>query len=510
MDSDGTVFWEANLSIEGNYPGSAYHILDMKATPDGGWLVSGGMFDCDYYASGFAVKFNAAFEEEWILDSYEDLPDDYIGLFNRIQIQDDKIHLYAYNDIVSIDYSGNVLNSIGLNSYLSFAVINDTQIYAFSNEWHVLSYPEAVLTNEDLPFPNNFSTIEVLNEEENILAISGYEEGAKMFQDLTEIWDVPYDSNLQRIEFFNNNNSDFGLARLYADNAILFLYNGDDASVITYGQFNFPTDVEIVAFTASGNQVVAAGKERYVPISYSEKKNVAVAFSQIVAVDTDIPQPTLDLAITNLSITNPVATTIFDTFQGSQGQQYDFMDIEVTITNNSTEQVNSFAINTSFETPINTFFCNPNLSYTQQFENASLAPGESQTIYIDTLTTYAINDTAGYQICFWVTHPDNEPDLVGENDIFCADFLRDLMTPTENVLAQSVLTVYPNPVSSYLYFENVTRFEKYDILTLEGKRIETGSLNEEQKIDVRKLAKGIYFLHVSSDKERSNFKFVKQ
>jgi len=513
LDNTGAVTWEANLSQEGNYAGSFYHILDMKASPDGGWLVSGGMFDCDYYPFGFVVKFNADFEEEWIVKSHEVLPNGYVGEFYRLQVSDEKLHLYSFSDIVTLDYSGNLLEHIDLsNSYFSFVVANETQIYAYTTElgWHILSYPEGNLTDEELPLPNEFSRIEVINEEENIFAVFGFQEGMKIFQSFTEILEVPNDPNLERTILFDTNTENFGIAKLYTDSTLISLHNGLDASLIANEKFTLPDDIEISTFSAVDNQIIAAGKERYVPISYYEKKNVAIAFSQNIGTTTDFPQPILDLGISNLSVANPVATSVFDIFSEDEGQQYNFMDIEMSITNNSSEEINSYAVNTSFEPSIYTFFCDPFLDYRLRIENTILAPGESQTIYIDALTTYAVNDTAGYQLCFWVTHPNNKPDLVAENDISCTDFIKDTTSSTENIVARTPLIIHPNPTTDYLYVGEDYSFEDCAILNSEGKKIKTGYLDEGQRIDVRKLAKGIYFLQVSSDKDRRNLKFIKQ
>jgi len=510
---NGTLIWESNLSEEGNYPGSFYHIMDMKGTSDGGWVVSGGMFDCDYYSFGFVVKFNANFEEEWIVKSHEIIPNGYIGEFYRLQVNNDKLHFYSFSDIMTLDYSGNLLAHIDLsNSYFSFAVANESQIYAHTIDlgWHILSYPEGNLINEDLPFPDELSRIEILNEEANIFALFGFQSDVKIFQGLNEILEVQYSSDLERVIFFDNENNDFGLAKLYSESTMVSLYNEEDASLIANGEFNFPADVEIAAFTASGNQIVATGKERYVPISYYEKKNVAVAFSQTLSLEIDFPQPTLDLAITDLSVANPVTTSVFEVYPDVEGQQYNFTDIEMTITNNSAETIHSFSINTNFETSTYNFFCNSHLDFMQSVENVALSPGQSQTIYIDTLTTYAVNDTAGYQLCFWVSNPNNELDLVGDNDISCTDFIKDFTSSTENPLTLPPLKIYPNPTSDYLYFEESSPFTQYAIFSLEGKRVESGNCQQGQVLDVRELAKGIYFLQVSSGRENYKLKFVKQ
>lgn len=56
------------------------------------------------------------------------------------------------------------------------------------------------------------------------------------------------------------------------------------------------------------------------------------------------------------------------------------------------------------------------------------------------------------------------------------------------------LKVYPNPTSSFLYFETVNKINKIDIIDLSGKVIKKFNTVTENKIDLSGLVDGVYFV----------------
>ena len=59
------------------------------------------------------------------------------------------------------------------------------------------------------------------------------------------------------------------------------------------------------------------------------------------------------------------------------------------------------------------------------------------------------------------------------------------------------LTIFPNPASSYLYFETTDNFDNYTIISAEGKLQASGKLFSN-KIDVNDLSSGLYYLQISN------------
>lgn len=72
--------------------------------------------------------------------------------------------------------------------------------------------------------------------------------------------------------------------------------------------------------------------------------------------------------------------------------------------------------------------------------------------------------------------------------------------------------IYPNPVHeslnvpSYLYEVEMN----YQILSIEGKLVQTGTVSNQRKIDTSKLKKGSYFLRVESQSTRYSLPFKKE
>lgn len=66
--------------------------------------------------------------------------------------------------------------------------------------------------------------------------------------------------------------------------------------------------------------------------------------------------------------------------------------------------------------------------------------------------------------------------------------------------------VYPNPVKNSLSVSGITKDQQYEIYSMDGKMIKTGTYSSGKTIDVNTLTKGVYFLKVSNQ----NLKFIKE
>lgn len=61
------------------------------------------------------------------------------------------------------------------------------------------------------------------------------------------------------------------------------------------------------------------------------------------------------------------------------------------------------------------------------------------------------------------------------------------------------LRIYPNPVQDKLIVENNKQFTNYSIITLEGKKVLSGELNQEQEIIYINLNAGVYIVEFSNE-----------
>ncbi|MCT4562285.1 MAG: DUF1028 domain-containing protein [Crocinitomicaceae bacterium] len=87
------------------------------------------------------------------------------------------------------------------------------------------------------------------------------------------------------------------------------------------------------------------------------------------------------------------------------------------------------------------------------------------------------------------------------------------LAKTEDVPDASKLPyIYPNPVNNilnipaYLYQEEMT----YEIISMDGKSIQTGTVSNQRKIDTSKLKKGSYLLRINSQNTRYSLPFKKE
>lgn len=83
------------------------------------------------------------------------------------------------------------------------------------------------------------------------------------------------------------------------------------------------------------------------------------------------------------------------------------------------------------------------------------------------------------------------------------------LSTVENALSQNTVSIYPNPVSDYLYIKSKQKISEMKIFDVSGKTVL--SSGQAEKIDVSPLVKGAYILSVkNADGTISTHKFIKK
>ncbi len=76
------------------------------------------------------------------------------------------------------------------------------------------------------------------------------------------------------------------------------------------------------------------------------------------------------------------------------------------------------------------------------------------------------------------------------------------------------IKVFPNPVTNYLKFEingyDIIQSLEYQILTLEGSLVKSGTLNSGDEIQLEQLSTGVYFFTLFINSERKAWKIIKK
>lgn len=132
-----------------------------------------------------------------------------------------------------------------------------------------------------------------------------------------------------------------------------------------------------------------------------------------------------------------------------------------------------------------------------------------------------VNGTAGqvaYVVLDHTTNAQNFSKTVGfpvasiqfnyENQIIerNSTVTKDTSILAVNDSEKEVIRIYPNPVKNQLTITGTTNDQKYEIYSLDGKLVKTGTYSSPQLINVNKLSKGIYLLKI----ENQNLKFIKE
>ncbi len=128
----------------------------------------------------------------------------------------------------------------------------------------------------------------------------------------------------------------------------------------------------------------------------------------------------------------------------------------------------------------------------------------------DAASSYPTANTQVYHECKiwknqWHANPNEIP---GDNSVWtfvsdCNEGDGCTLSVTESTLDKIIL--YPNPSSDYIEISNLDEAREYKIYNLSGQYVSGGTIERGQKIDVRGLNEGVYFIQL----ENNTAKFIK-
>jgi hypothetical protein len=83
-------------------------------------------------------------------------------------------------------------------------------------------------------------------------------------------------------------------------------------------------------------------------------------------------------------------------------------------------------------------------------------------------------------------------------------------TGQNEIVGDSGVTIYPNPVIDFLHINNLAKYATVSIVSIDGRIIINNRQLVEDAIDVMKLKTGIYFLMINTSNGKYTYKFVKR
>tara|TARA_B100000809_G_C15046750_1_gene497524 strand:- start:597 stop:1247 length:651 start_codon:yes stop_codon:yes gene_type:complete len=121
---------------------------------------------------------------------------------------------------------------------------------------------------------------------------------------------------------------------------------------------------------------------------------------------------------------------------------------------------------------------------------------------------YDIN--SGSQTFYAIAHNYVETDGDGTASIYgslTVQFIPDIVLSIGDLEIKQVVTFYPNPSNDFIQIFGLTKLEKYTIYNNVGTEIDKGTLSNKEKIDLRNLSSGLYFLNFEN---RNTIKILKK
>jgi hypothetical protein len=71
----------------------------------------------------------------------------------------------------------------------------------------------------------------------------------------------------------------------------------------------------------------------------------------------------------------------------------------------------------------------------------------------------------------------------------------------------TAVKLFPNPSIDYIQISGLTKTEGYNIYNILGAEVNNGNITNNEKIDIRNLTNGLYFLELKSG---NSIKFMKR
>jgi hypothetical protein len=91
--------------------------------------------------------------------------------------------------------------------------------------------------------------------------------------------------------------------------------------------------------------------------------------------------------------------------------------------------------------------------------------------------------------------------------IFSGDGTCSTLSVSDTQLANSRISLFPNPSTDFIQISGLNKIVKYHIFDVYGLELDNGRINNHEKVDVQNLTNGFYFIKLDN---KHTLKFVKK
>jgi hypothetical protein len=180
-----------------------------------------------------------------------------------------------------------------------------------------------------------------------------------------------------------------------------------------------------------------------------------------------------------------------------------FFDTEITVKNNGSDTVHTFAIYSEFHGGMN---CVSNIFY-QKFSDIEILPNASLTVELNSsIFEEGINNNT---LCFECMAPNSNLESDYKNNILCKSFT---ITGIDEYNKNNEIRIYPNPTTNIISIAiDCDGLKSVQILNLNGILLIEETFKGNQKtIDISGLNTGAYLISIKTEDDRNVQKLIKK
>jgi hypothetical protein len=86
----------------------------------------------------------------------------------------------------------------------------------------------------------------------------------------------------------------------------------------------------------------------------------------------------------------------------------------------------------------------------------------------------------------------------------------EIITGIEEPENEAKISIFPNPGKSSISIKNIDKITAYKIIDITGKVLVNGLVSESNKINIKELSKGIYFIELKNEDVLTTQKIIKE
>lgn len=398
-------------------------------------------------------------------------------------VSDSTILISSSQSIIKSDINGSTFkeHSVKLESDINAIYSLSPVAYIISTQNKIYKTDSSFALLDSIQFDNTISSVKLINDTIYSLLINHL---VKVDTNLKVI-DTVFSSkqSIDAIEFYDNQ---IWVQTQTSDSITLFQIKSKNER----DSLTFPRLIEDPRFIVSGNE--------YTFIGNSFSNQIGIYSFQIE--NNNIVSPSLlDIEIIDFTIES-IELRYQKWYNGDTIISGFRFQPSVTIKNNSSEPLHSFAIYSELFGGMN---CAQNHFY-QKNSNLNILPGETQTVLLSqAYQSYDINE-----FCFQCMAPNSELETEIDNNTLCKTVS---ITSTPNKELAKV-KIYPTLVKDKLFIEQLgSGHKKIKIINLKGEEIiTTDTKDSTTEVNTSNLPSGTYFIEISVKDNSITQLFIKQ